>query len=209
MDEHKNNEELQPEERILAAAIEEFTTKGYDGTRMQSIADRAGISKSALHYYFRHKERLFKLVLDETVGKTLARLRFDIAGLDSIQEKLERGFREYYRAINKNAKVVRFLFMEVYRNPDLIDRFLEESNFRSWIDGLNRELEQEYQAGRIHQIRAEQLILNMVSMCIFPHLGEKIIRKVMKLSNKEYGELLIEREDIILEFIQRALIREE
>jgi AcrR family transcriptional regulator len=53
------------EEAILLAAMEEFRQKGVYGARMQAIADRAGVNKALLHYYFRSKERLYLRVLEE------------------------------------------------------------------------------------------------------------------------------------------------
>ncbi|MCF7919355.1 MAG: TetR/AcrR family transcriptional regulator [Candidatus Cloacimonetes bacterium] len=206
--ENQKTEELQPEERILQAAIEEFISRGYEGTRMQGIADRAGISKSALHYYFRLKERLFRAVLDATVGKTIAKLRFEISETENFREKLEVGLRQYYRAITKNVKIVRFLFMEVSRNPGMIDEFLEKGQYRLWLDSMNFELQREYESGRINQITAENLILNLVSMSIFPQLGAPIIRKILNRSESEYAQLIAEREEVILQFIMQAVLRE-
>ncbi|MCX6271040.1 MAG: helix-turn-helix domain containing protein, partial [Bacteroidetes bacterium] len=50
------------EEHILQAARKVFARKGLDGARMQEIADEAGINKALLHYYFRSKDNLFRLV---------------------------------------------------------------------------------------------------------------------------------------------------
>ena len=47
------------ESHILNVAHEVFLKKGLDGTRMQEIADEAGINKSLLHYYYRTKKKLF------------------------------------------------------------------------------------------------------------------------------------------------------
>ena len=45
------------ENQILIAAREVFIAKGFEGARMQEIADQAGINKALLHYYFRSKEK--------------------------------------------------------------------------------------------------------------------------------------------------------
>ena len=50
------------EQKILQAATEIFLEKGHDGARMQVIADKAGINKALLHYYFRSKDKLFRTV---------------------------------------------------------------------------------------------------------------------------------------------------
>lgn len=49
---------------ILSAAREEFVTKGYSGASIQAIADKAGIAKANVHYYFKKKSNLYVAVLD-------------------------------------------------------------------------------------------------------------------------------------------------
>jgi AcrR family transcriptional regulator len=203
----EEEKEILAEDRILAAAIEEFIATGYDATRMQSIADRAGISKSALHYYFRSKERLFKEVLENTVGDVIKELSFELSDADSFGEKLERGMRKYYRAISKDVKMVRFLFMEVNRNPELINRFLENGKNQIWLANLDEELMQEYEAGRINKISAEQLIINLISMCTYPQIAGNLISKAFAKTPEQYEQLIIEREETVIQFITNALIK--
>jgi AcrR family transcriptional regulator len=49
---------------ILAAATEEFATSGLAGARVDRIAERAGINKRMLYYYFGNKDDLFRAVLE-------------------------------------------------------------------------------------------------------------------------------------------------
>lgn len=50
-------------ERILAAALELFAEQGFDGTSLQQIADRLGLTKAALYYHFRSKDDLLAELL--------------------------------------------------------------------------------------------------------------------------------------------------
>ncbi len=50
------------EELILETAEKIFLEKGFDGARMQEIADKAGINKALLHYYFKSKENLYQKI---------------------------------------------------------------------------------------------------------------------------------------------------
>lgn len=52
---------------IVKAAEKEFEKYGYDGARMQKIADQAGVPKSNVHYYFASKLILYNTVLEEVV----------------------------------------------------------------------------------------------------------------------------------------------
>ncbi|MGC3965393.1 MAG: TetR/AcrR family transcriptional regulator [Rhodocyclaceae bacterium] len=51
---------------ILAAARDEFSERGFDGARVDSIAERAGSNKRMLYYYFDSKEELFLAVMEDT-----------------------------------------------------------------------------------------------------------------------------------------------
>ena len=56
--------EADAQDRIVAAAIDEFGERGYDGATMRAIAARAGVDAALLHHYFGTKADLF----GETVG---------------------------------------------------------------------------------------------------------------------------------------------
>ncbi|MFH8366107.1 TetR family transcriptional regulator [Streptomyces sp. NPDC018031] len=45
---------------LLEAAKDEFASKGYAGARVQDIADRAGVNKQLINYYFGGKEGLYR-----------------------------------------------------------------------------------------------------------------------------------------------------
>ncbi|MCA0212467.1 MAG: TetR family transcriptional regulator [Proteobacteria bacterium] len=50
---------------ILAAARDEFAEYGLGGARMDRIAERAGLNKRLIYYYFEDKEKLFEAVLEQ------------------------------------------------------------------------------------------------------------------------------------------------
>ena len=49
---------------ILAAAVKEFTERGYEGARVDNIANRAGVNKRMLYHYFGNKQALYVAVLE-------------------------------------------------------------------------------------------------------------------------------------------------
>src|SRR5207244_11892222 len=63
--------------RIIAAAREEFSRRGFDGARVDQIARKAGVNKQLLFYYFHSKRGLFNAVL--ALGA--AQLEHALAGL--------------------------------------------------------------------------------------------------------------------------------
>jgi TetR/AcrR family transcriptional regulator len=59
-------------ERILAAALKEFSAKGFAGARVDRIARRARINKRMLYHYFGNKEHLFREILTRKVRERSA-----------------------------------------------------------------------------------------------------------------------------------------
>src|SRR4029077_18301001 len=55
---------------ILEAALELFVEKGFAGTRLDDVAERAGLSKAAIYLYFDDKLALFQGVIRQTVIST-------------------------------------------------------------------------------------------------------------------------------------------
>ena len=51
-------------QRLLETATELFAEKGYAGTSVREIVDRAGVSKPVLYYYFKSKEGLYYAILE-------------------------------------------------------------------------------------------------------------------------------------------------
>src|SRR5699024_5680751 len=59
---------VETRKRILEAAYKEFSSKGYDGARIDSIVSRCKISKNLLYHYFAGKEALFVEVMERAYG---------------------------------------------------------------------------------------------------------------------------------------------
>jgi len=56
------------QDKILAAAQEEFILQGYKGATVQAIADRAELPKANVLYYFKNKENIYHAVLERTLA---------------------------------------------------------------------------------------------------------------------------------------------
>ena len=76
-------------ERLLAAAVEEFSAKGFAGARVEAIAQRAGLNKQLISHYFGGKDGLYRAVTAER----RARLAGELAELTAgVGESLTRLF---------------------------------------------------------------------------------------------------------------------
>src|SRR5437773_12079041 len=69
----RRRKEARPQE-ILEAALSVFAEKGFAATRMDDIAQRAGVTKGTIYLYFNSKEEVFKSLVRESIGETINRV---------------------------------------------------------------------------------------------------------------------------------------
>ena len=111
----KNTETL-----ILDTARQIFIEKGFDGARMQEIADKAGINKALLHYYYRSKQKLFEAIFDESFKKIIPRIFEFMSSSKSLEFKIEQFVSSYIDILIENPHLPSFVLHELNRNPGRI-----------------------------------------------------------------------------------------
>ncbi len=195
----KNTESL-----ILETAREVFVEKGFEGARMQEIADKAGINKALLHYYYRGKEKLFEAIFRESIGKIVPRI-FEIMGSPApLAEKIAGFVGNYIDLLAENPHIPSFVLHELYRNPDRIGDTL----LRSGVDptGLQSRLVEQLRNENCIEIEPQQLMVNIVALCIFPFVARPILQTVLFGRDPEkYREFLDSRKAEVTRFILNAL----
>jgi AcrR family transcriptional regulator len=84
---------------ILAAARDEFADLGLGGARMDRIAERAGVNKRLIYYYFDDKEKLFEAVLEQAYLDIREEERhlhlLDLAPADAVRKLVEFTWNYY------------------------------------------------------------------------------------------------------------------
>ena len=85
------------EATILAEAVRLFAEHGYEGTAIADVAERAGLSKQNLMYYFPTKQALYTRVLDDVLDDWLASLAI-LANLDDETREPDDVLRAYVAA---------------------------------------------------------------------------------------------------------------
>ena len=132
---------LAPEERaerIVAAALAEFSEHGYSAARLASIAQRASVSKPTLLRYFESKDEIFREVVRSTLLGCMTPLNDgaphsnggSVTAIDEI-----RGFATRYWAMMERpalAEVLRLTIGELPRFPELAVFYVTETLERSF-----------------------------------------------------------------------------
>jgi AcrR family transcriptional regulator len=192
------------EEKILIGARKVFIAKGMAGARMQDIADEAGINKALLHYYFRSKEKLFEQIFKELSFQFLPRVNAIFESDRPLFEKIEMFCGEYISKMIENPFIPLFIVNEMNKQPDV---FLKKmwGGKKPVVTKLVEQIDKEVKKGHIRKIHPTHLLLNMVSMCIFPFIGKPLCQLVMGINDVMYRQLMEERKKLVPQFIIQSI----
>lgn len=201
----KKGKDRSTEERILDAARQVFLERGMDGARMQDIADKAGINKAMLHYYFRSKEKLFEVIFKETAGKLFPRFEMIMDSDLNLFEKIRAIVSNYIDVMIQNPYLPLFVMNEVNKNPEIgIINFFELQK-PVFIQKFIREVQKNLEDGSIAPINPVHLLMNMFSMCVFPFIAKPMIRILSGANEAQYKNLMDQRKVLVAEFIINSI----
>lgn len=193
------------EQKILEAAEEVFHEKGYDGARMQEIADKATINKGLLHYYFKSKDLLFEAIFKAALRRMISNLNSILLMDNTLEEKIDLMVDAYMNMLSRNSALPRFVINELNKDPDkFISKFLNE-NMKNAFSIFTEAVQNEVNSGRIKAIDPRQLFMNIISMIVFPYIGRPMIQVITGTDNKEFYQLMNERRALIKNFVKQAL----
>jgi len=191
------------EKTILEAAKRVFHERGLAGARMQQIADEAGINKALLHYYFRNKQQLFKAVFSEAFATLIPQINEMFNTEEPLFDKI-RSFADRYTALlMQHPYLPGFIINEINNNPKFASEYL--TAVRPEPDKLLIQIQEEVEKGNILPVNPLQLVINLLSLCIFPFVAAEMIKNIRGLSQEEFDNLLEERRKYVPEFVINAI----
>jgi AcrR family transcriptional regulator len=198
-------QERNTEEQIIAAAKKIFLQKGLAGARMQDIADEAGINKALLHYYYRSKEKLFDMVFDEALDKVISRLAMIISTNMPLPDKIRGIVKGYIEALAENPHLPLFILSELQQDPELLIRkFKSKPNFPH-LQLFLVEMAQAAEQGVIKKISPVQLLINILSLCVFPFAARPLLKGIVGMDDVQFRLLIEERKQLVADFILKAI----
>jgi TetR/AcrR family transcriptional regulator len=160
--------------RLLAAATDLFTQRGYAATTVREIVGAAGVTKPVLYYYFRNKEGIYL----ELMRQAFARLDELIGGSagdgGSATQKLLRLCDRTYTLFMENVKVARVMY-SIYYGPHQGAPFFDFDSYHLKFQEAVRGLIQEgIREGEFRKGNPEDMtwaILGAINVAMEVHLG--------------------------------------
>ncbi len=126
--------------RILDAALEKFSSKGYHDTRMDEIVDESGTSKGAIYFHFPNKERLFLALVDQFADLLERRVRGAVEEEEAGIRRVQAGLHACLETFGKYRRPAKLLLVQAVglgssfelKRLEVNDRFT--GLIQGWLD---------------------------------------------------------------------------
>lgn len=190
-------------QRIIAAARELFRTKGYDGVNMRELAEKAGVNKGLLHYYFKSKEAIFREVFAQQATLLYQEVGGLMEGPGDLRGKIPALVDGYFRMLDEVPGLPAFVLFEMQRDPSIIVKTAARDILFKVIAAVEPELKR---AGLpAERASGVQFVMDIVALCAFTYGTLPGITKAMAFTKAQRAAFLQARKAHIIAVIQQSL----
>jgi len=193
------------EEKIREAARIVFYKKGYAATRTRDIAEEAGINLALLNYYFRSKEKLFDLIMLETITGFMHTMATILNNeKSSLEKKVALVAFNYIDFITKEPNVPIFMLSEIRNHPG---RLLEKLPIKQLVmhSAFFRQHQEAVAKGKITEPNPLHFLMNLLSLVVFPFIAQPLLQGIGGLNDKQFSSLMQERKKLIPVWIKAMM----
>lgn len=168
---------------ILQAALEEFSTMGHSGARVDRIAARAGISKPMIYDYFGDKDAIYAAALREAyaqIRRGESQLTLDPEAPEEAVRELVRFTMEHFR---RKPWFIRMLNNENLLGGETVRTMHDAAGIQSvLVTRLEEILRQGERQGVFHRkVDPVEFYIFIASLCYFPISNMHTLRTVFQV----------------------------
>ena len=193
------------EEKIKAAARVVFHKKGYAATRTRDIAEEADINLALLNYYFRSKEKLFEIIMLETVFGFMQTMATILNNEKStLNKKVELVASHYIDFIIKEPNIPIFMLSEIRNNSGGL---LEKLPIKQIVmnSAFVKQHKEAVIKGKIVEPNPLHFLMNILSLVIFPFIAQPLLQGISGLNETQFNKLMQERRKLIPVWIKATM----
>jgi len=196
--------QTETEEKIIASAEKLFYQKGKAGTSMQDIADDAGINRTLLNYYFRSKDQLFEAVFRKAMGSFVPSLAAMLNSDISFEEYIPALVETVIDTMIENPQIPIFVLQELSSNQERMPQIIKEMGIDPAF--ALKKMEEESVLKVTGGMDPRQVILNLISLCIFPFAAKPVVLDIFyNGDNEAYIAAMKERKELIPQLMKYLL----
>lgn len=173
---------------------------------MQDIADDAGINRTLLNYYYRSKDQLFEAVFRKAMGTFVPNLAAMLQSDMPFQDYVPVLVETVIDAMISNPQIPIFVLQELSSNPERMPQIIKEMGIDPSL--AIKKMEKEGHVPEVYGMDPRQVILNILSLCIFPFAARSVVTEILfSGDNEAYLEAMKERKKLIPQIIKQIMMQ--
>lgn len=197
--------DINTEAKIKNAARVVFHKKGFAATRTRDIAEEAGINLALLNYYFRSKEKLFDIIMLETLQGFLKSIGAAFKDeTTALEDKIEAIVAGYIDLLIVEPQIPLFIMSELRNNPN---ELLQSMNVKQLImnSAFTKQYQQAVKEGKIAPQNMLHFIMNIMGLTVFPFIASPMLKIIGDVTNEQFDMVMMERKKMIPMWIKAIL----
>lgn len=195
------------EEQILLVAKELFMQNGYEGVSTTQVAKAVGCNQALVHYYYRTKQNLFKIICQQEIQKML-KILADIPQEDiSFEDFIEKIIEAQIGFMKNNPDAPFFIIGELRHNSEVLKMMRELfSEFGKEIVGKIRMfVEMKQSKGELNDVSVEDLLIDIASLDVMSFVGQVLFTQILEMDSQTQEAFLERRKTHIKKLILSSI----
>jgi AcrR family transcriptional regulator len=167
-------------EALIAAATDLFAEHGFDGVRVEQIAEASGVNKALINYHFGGKAGLYKAILKVTFGGVTLGIEELVSSGDPPAEKLRRLIRAIGRMVEQRPNLPRMVLREILSGGERIDTETLP-NFLAMFAAVRSIVEEGIRSGEFRRVDPLSTHLGLIGSLMFFFSTERFRREKLSI----------------------------
>ncbi len=198
-------ENINTEQRIIEVAIQVFIEKGYEEANMSYIAERAGINRPTLHYYFRTKDKLYEAVYAKILDGVIPAVQDTLLKEKSLKECIADIVGIYFDMLEHNPGVPLFAVREMQRDSPRFVRAVEGTTVEQYVKTLKSYILEKMEKGQIRTMPLQNVFYIFYGLLFMPFLFSPLTKLILDSDESQKAKAIAQWKDDVVRMLQAYL----
>jgi AcrR family transcriptional regulator len=196
-------------ERILKAALHEFSLQGLKGARVENISRQAGVNKAMIFYYYSSKQQLYEEVLNNALKKIFIEIAKKILLKPTVSNLIDKIPQIHITFFRENPEFIKMMGYTLFQDPDFIRKSIKKTFAEKMPISpsrlLNR-IKRWFREGKITESDPLQFMINIISLTIFVFVAKPIVETIFDVELDKIEDFYDKRIDSVRNILKRGML---
>jgi len=196
--------------KILNISLKEFAAYGFEGARMDRIAQKAGVNKAMIFYYYSSKQNLHRTIIKNALLDFIPKVHQAIIKAKTPERFFETLPELCIRYFSQKKDIIKMIGRELIQSPKKISPLIREIFSELPVSPpkmLQKVVRDWYQKGQISESDPVQFIFNIIPLCLFPIIAKPIVEAIMDITIPDDEVFLDRRIQSISNLLKRGMLK--